>query len=679
MMIFITLFVKLLLATPFESMDFRDLKLTLQQLDAFDDQFKQAVNSDDLVDVILELTFDVSRIDSTVPERATAKMMCKKTGSDVCVALNANCDKEAINFAYIGKEFPSPSDTYYCAQFMYDVKPSDRDTIEGLVNLASDGTMGALSCNGEVHALQYPMPENQECQVERNARSWGLRFMDVQDDRTHTYFENDGSPKNGRRTVAYVLDTGVAAHNDYGSRLKGGKDFTNSRKNPEWDDGNGHGTHVAGTIGGTKYGVAKAVDIYAGKVLKDSGGGTFTGVINGIVWAWERAKANNENAVINMSLGGGRSSAVNNAVNTAVREGVSVVVAAGNDAGDACNKSPASAELAITVGSFQSDLRRSGFSNYGSCVNVFAPGTSITSAWIGSLTNSRTISGTSMASPHVAGVVAAILSRSASNLTPSEISALIETGAYGKSNQIRGTLPSRTPNRIVQVPCLSSDVPSPTKNPTLHPTLNPTEGETDEPTLNPTSNPTFFDDTTLPRCVIVEKSPKFWKFANGVYTLLGPDTTTPEGQRVYKNNDTGEKTRYLYWTVKNGKGYWFIDDDFNSDTLLAFFNSHNAQELPVSSGKYWAKKEWREFQQSSIKAIPCSCRTISKQWTHEQCQERCHGNGNSCHKQCRNRCGESCSCNEELFQMEGTPANQQSCVMQSSESICPEFADCQCS
>jgi len=668
-MIFITIFVNLLMATTFEDMSFRDLKLTLQQYDAFDDDFKQALNSNAPVDVIVELRFG-----STVPATTTARMMCQKIGSDVCVALNANCNREDTNFVYIGKDFPSPSDTYYCAQFMYDVNPQDRETIKGLISLASDGTMGALSCNGEVHALQYEEPQNVECKVESNAGSWGLRYMDVKDKTTHTYFNNDG-----RRAVAYVLDTGVRVHNDFGNRLKGGKDFTNSGKSPEYDDGNGHGTHVAGTVGGTKYGVAKAVDIYAGKVLSDSGSGTFRGVIEGIEWAWKRAKANNENAVINMSLGGGKSTTVNNAVNEAVREGVSVVVAAGNDNGDACNKSPASAELAITVGSFQqSQMARSGFSNYGECVNVFGPGSSIKSAWITGSDSSRTLSGTSMASPHVAGVVATILSRSTSNPpTPSEISALIETGAYGKSNQLKTPLPGRdTPNRIVQSPCLSSDVPTPTMTPTMTPTLNPTDS--DPPTLNPTSNPTLFDDTTLPKCVIVEKSPKFWKFANGIYQLLGPETTTPEGQRVYKNNDTGEKARYLYWTVKNGKGYWFIDDDYNTDdTLLAYFNSPAAAELPVSSGKYWAKKEWREYKQSSIKATDCTCRSISK-WTEETCQEKCNGNGNSCHKGCRNKCGEGCSCNEDLFEMEETSADQQSCEMYSSESICPEFA-CQCS
>lgn len=671
-MIFITLFVNLLVATTFENMSFRDLKLTLQQYDAFDDGFKQALNSDALVDVILELRFDVSMIDPTVPARATARMMCQTSGSDVCATLNSgNCNREAPNFAYIGKDFPSPSDTYYCAQFIYDVNPQDRDTIQGLINLASDGTMGALCCNGEVQALQYEMAQNEECKVESNAGSWGLRYIDVKDTTTHTYFNNDG-----RQAVAYVLDTGVRVHNDFQNRLKGGKDFTNSGNNPEYDDGNGHGTHVAGTIGGKKYGVAKAVDIYAGKVLSDSGSGTFGGVIRGIAWAWERAKANNENAVINMSLGGGRSTTVNNAVNEAVRQGVAVVVAAGNNNGDACNKSPSSAELAITVGSFQqSQMARSSFSNHGECVNVFGPGSGIKSAWISGPDSSRTLSGTSMASPHVAGVVATILSRSTSNPpTPSEISALIETGAYGKSDKLKTPLEGRnTPNRIVQSPCLSSDVPTPTMTPTSTPTLNPTD--TDPPTLNPTSNPTLFDDTTLPKCVIVEKSPKFWKFANGVYQLLGPETTTPEGQRVYKNNDTGEKARYLYWTVKNGKGYWFIDDNYNTDTLLAYFNSPAAAELPVSSGKYWAKKEWREYKQSSIKATDCTCRSISK-WTEAKCQEEC--NGNSCHRGCRNKCGEGCSCNEDLFEMEGTSADQQSCEMQSSDSICPEFA-CDCS
>merc|ERR1711937_736471 len=168
-------------------------------------------------------------------------------------------------------------------------------------------------------------------------------------------------------------------------------------------DCHGHGTHVAGTVGGLEYGVAKNVDIVAVKVLMCSGSGTTTGVIAGVNWAMNDAATNNNIAVANMSLGGGFSQSLNTAVKNLHEDGVLTAVAAGNDNGDACTKSPASEPAVITVGSTTNTDARSSFSNYGSCLDIFAPGSGITAAWIGSNSATNTISGTSMASPHVAG------------------------------------------------------------------------------------------------------------------------------------------------------------------------------------------------------------------------------------------------------------------------------------
>jgi hypothetical protein len=171
------------------------------------------------------------------------------------------------------------------------------------------------------------------------------------------------------------------------------------------EDCNGHGTHVAGTVGGSNYGVAPGVAIVPVRVLDCSGSGSTSAVIAGIDWVIANHVAGTP-AVANMSLGGGRSSALDIAVQSAVADGVVFVVAAGNSTANACQSSPAGEPLAITVGATTSADARSSFSNYGSCVDVFAPGSSITSAWYTSTTASNTISGTSMASPHVAGVAA---------------------------------------------------------------------------------------------------------------------------------------------------------------------------------------------------------------------------------------------------------------------------------
>ena len=190
-------------------------------------------------------------------------------------------------------------------------------------------------------------------------------------------------------------------------------------------DNNGHGTHCAGTIGSAKYGVAKAANIIAVKVLGDNGSGSMSDVIGGVTWASESAqkklkaaqaefkatgKSNHKGSVANMSLGGGKSRALDDVVNAAVDGGLHMAVAAGNDNRDACSYSPAAAEKAVTVGASTVADERAYFSNYGSCVDIFAPGLNILSTWIGSDHATNSISGTSMASPHTAGLLAYLLS-----------------------------------------------------------------------------------------------------------------------------------------------------------------------------------------------------------------------------------------------------------------------------
>ena len=205
---------------------------------------------------------------------------------------------------------------------------------------------------------------------------------------------------------------------------------------------NGHGTHVSGTVGGSTYGVAKGVRLFAVRVLNCSGSGTNSGVIAGVNWVTANQISP---AVANMSLGGGASSALDTAVNNSISSGVTYAVAAGNANTNASNSSPARVAAAITVGSSTRTDARSSFSNFGSVVDIFAPGSSIISAWRTSDTATATLSGTSMATPHVAGVAARFLQ---SNPTASPATVRNEIVAQATLNHLSG-IPSGTANRLL--------------------------------------------------------------------------------------------------------------------------------------------------------------------------------------------------------------------------------------
>jgi len=232
---------------------------------------------------------------------------------------------------------------------------------------------------------------------------------------------------NANGVRVYVIDTGIyGGHDDFSGMITPDSDChkDTSGGSAPLTDGNGHGTHVAGTVCGDSYGVAEECDLCAVKVLDDNGSGTNTGVINGINHVVTNCKAafpegTERKCVANMSLGGGFSPSLNTAVKNAVAAGVVMVVAAGNDNNDACSKSPASEETAITVGSTTISDVNSGFSNFGSCVDVYGPGSDITSAWIGGANAANTISGTSMASPHVAGIAAGVINE---GVAPADVS-----------------------------------------------------------------------------------------------------------------------------------------------------------------------------------------------------------------------------------------------------------------
>lgn len=238
--------------------------------------------------------------------------------------------------------------------------------------------------------------------------TWGLDRSDQRSlplSTTYAYTSTGGS------VTAYIIDTGIRfAHTDFGGRAVSGYDAVDGGTA---DDCNGHGTHVAGTVGGAAYGIAKGVSLVAVRVLDCNGSGSTSGVIAGIDWVTGQHAAGAP-AVANMSLGGGASSSMDAAVDRSIADGVSYSVAAGNGnfigiAQDACRYSPARVAAAITVGASDKSDKKASFSNYGNCVDMFAPGVGITSAWSTSNTATNTISGTSMAAPHVAGVAALYL------------------------------------------------------------------------------------------------------------------------------------------------------------------------------------------------------------------------------------------------------------------------------
>jgi len=255
--------------------------------------------------------------------------------------------------------------------------------------------------NGVVR-ISEEAPQDASCTSQQGS-TWGITRTSVKKlDPTSEYSYVDTADGSG--VTVYVIDTGIyIEHSEFAGRASWG---TNTVGDGQDKDGNGHGTHCAGTIAGGTYGMAKKAKLVAVKVLSASGSGTMDGVIKGIEWA---AKNRQGPAVGSMSLGGGKNTALNTAVASAVDSGLIMVVAAGNDNGQACTKSPASAPEAITVAASDNKDVKASFSNYGKCVDLYAPGVAVTSSWIGSPTAINTISGTSMACPHVAGQVAKYL------------------------------------------------------------------------------------------------------------------------------------------------------------------------------------------------------------------------------------------------------------------------------
>ena len=284
-----------------------------------------------------------------------------------------------------------------------------------------------------------------------NPPSWGLDRIDqraLPANRSYTYPDTAGEG-----VTAYIIDTGVRiTHSDFGGRASYGYDAIDNDNTAQ--DGNGHGTHVAGTVAGTAHGVAKKARIVGVRVLDNSGSGTTEQVVAGIDWVTRNAV---KPAVANLSLGGGVDPALDTAVRNSIASGVTYAIAAGNDGANASNYSPARVTEAITVGSTTSTDARSSFSNYGTVLDIFAPGSSITSSWNTGDAATNTISGTSMATPHVAGAAALYLAANRT-ATPAQVSTALTTAA---TSGVVGSPGTGSPNRLLYVG--GTDTPPPGK------------------------------------------------------------------------------------------------------------------------------------------------------------------------------------------------------------------------
>ncbi|MCG9510703.1 S8 family peptidase [Acinetobacter pittii] len=266
---------------------------------------------------------------------------------------------------------------------------------------------------------------------------WGLDRIDQKTlplNSTYSYLQT------GSGTTAYIVDTGIlSTHQQFSGRVLSG--YTAISDGNGTSDCHGHGTHVAGTVGGSTYGVAKNVSLVPIRILGCDGSGAASNVIAGLDWILKNGK---KPAVVNMSLGGDASTSLDSAVENLFNNGYVMVVAAGNSNTDACSSSPARVSKAITVAATDNTDTRASYSNYGSCVDIFAPGSQINSSWIGSNTATKVLNGTSMATPHAAGVVAQML-QSTPTATPQTISNNLLNQA--SNNVVKN--PSGSPNRLL--------------------------------------------------------------------------------------------------------------------------------------------------------------------------------------------------------------------------------------
>lgn len=380
-----------------------------------------------------------------------SEQRCRERGLKVCEDLGSNIAETSLycndlDFSYIGTDEIDENSVYACFRYVYSVKSGEQESVDRIASAAESEDVVVVSELDKRIGLK-------SCQSQESA-PWGLGFLDRHQTSYTGAFTFQYQTLDGEGTVAYVVDTGIDPnHVDFEDRIIGGENLVNPWSS--YMDLDGHGTHVAATIMGKKYGIAKRAKVYAFNVFGD---GEYTNsrlIITAIQRSYQRASANGEKAVINLSIGGPANSAEDNAANAAVANGVTVVVASGNSGTDACDESPGRAEHAITVGATGQYGFWSRYSNHGPCVDIIAPGTDVTSARANTRNGQVTLTGTSMAAPHVAGVALQIMSRYDVSSPSAVKDYMLGKSALYSMRNVVSNVPSNTLNVVLQSPCIS--------------------------------------------------------------------------------------------------------------------------------------------------------------------------------------------------------------------------------
>lgn len=420
-----------------------------------------------LYDKTTSVPFNVV-VQFTLNEGRNSRERCGTQGENLCKSVGADLVDETDSiycrtdsWKYLGPDTIDEHSSYICTRDVYGISSLDMASVDSLIDISEmPSTVAMATLEKNITPVQAEtttvQAETTTCTLQESATlSWGLGYMDQHSDSPTGLSSYPHQANDGEGSVIYILDTGTnEEHQDWEDRLIAVENFARSGVT---GDSDGHGTHVMGTAGGKQYGVAKGASLYGITVFGRGGSADTNDIIDGLIRVLELVEANNEKAVINMSLGGIWNPVFNNAVAAVVDNGVSVTVAAGNAGLDACWSSPGSARGVINVGSITEQGRLASTSNVGSCVDILAPGELITSAWKNGCKAFETISGTSMASPHVAGAVAIIMQRYDTS-DPEAIRNILlsETEGWSARDAVRGTRRG-TPNIALQIPPLGTD------------------------------------------------------------------------------------------------------------------------------------------------------------------------------------------------------------------------------